>query len=256
LNGSIGSADATVTLNSVANLQSPGVGVIDRTDGAGNATPSLREYITYTGISGNQLTGVTRGVASSTAQAHNSGAQFEEVMSITHWNDMVSFMQNEHDATGKHVIATATINYTETKQLVATSLASLVVMHTSTWFDVSGASVNGLFPLHPTFVVTGPLSLATTGVGPALPMPQPAMFKFLSASLNIPPSTSSLVLNWKKNGTSIIASSNVLAILAGGTYVSTSSIATPFFVAGDIMTLDISNGGGGSLGLSVLGRAQ
>lgn len=149
LNGSITDSDTTVTLNSVTNLVAPGVLVIDRQDGSGNDTPSLREYITFTGISGSDLTGVTRGVAGSTAQTHSSGALVEATTTVTHWGDMVDYLQSEHDATGKHVISTATINYTETHNLAVTSIASIAYANVArisapsvdTW-TVGGLNVN------------------------------------------------------------------------------------------------------------------
>jgi len=172
LNGSIGSADTTITLNSVAGLQSPGVLVIDRTDGSGNATPTLREYISFTGISSNQLTGVTRGVAGSTAQAHNSGAQVEENMSVTHWNDMITLVTNEHDVAGHHVIATATINYTETKQLVTTSLASIQQLVIAQMLSASGASIYGnITDLSQLQVLSNKMLSSPTLVTPTMRLP-------------------------------------------------------------------------------------
>lgn len=100
LNGAIGSSDTSITLTAVTGLQAPGVIVIDRQNAAGVNTPTLREYITYTGISTNTLTGCTRGVASSTAQAHASGAVVEEVFSTTHWNDMLTLLLNVFTSAG------------------------------------------------------------------------------------------------------------------------------------------------------------
>jgi len=263
LNGSIGSSDTSINLNSVSTLQAPGVIVVDRTDGAGNATPTAREYISFTGISSNTLTGCTRGKGGSTAQNHNTGAIAEECWSIDHWNDAVSFMSAEHDAVGHHVIGTATINYTETKNLVVTSIASIANMYLSaatvanlyisTLLNASGASLQA-FPIRPVFVIKGATTGATTSVGSPLPMPGNAGFQFISAALRSPVSGSSLVLDFNKNFTSIIGDSNVLSILGGGTFVSTSSITTPGFVAGDIISLDIDNGGGSDL--SVLAQAR
>mgnify|MGYP001609809366 CR=1 FL=1 len=125
LNGTVNDSVATITLTSVTGLVAPGVLVINRQDGSGNDTPSKREYISFTGISGSDLTGVTRGVAGSTAQSHSSGVLVEAILTVTHWTDMVDFLQVEHDSAGKHVISTATINYTETKNLAVTSIASI-----------------------------------------------------------------------------------------------------------------------------------
>ena len=128
LSGTINDTVQTMTLTSVSNLTAPGVIVLDRQDGSGNDTPSKREYISFTGISGSDLTGVVRGVAGSTAQSHSSGSLVEAIFTVTHWSSMVDFLQAEHDSAGKHVISTATINYTETKSLAVTSIASIALI--------------------------------------------------------------------------------------------------------------------------------
>jgi len=91
LDGSITLSDQTITLTSVVGLEAPGILVIDRQDGNELNTPGLREYISFEGISGNDLTDVTRGVGNSTAQSHSSGALVEEALSVTHWNDAVTY---------------------------------------------------------------------------------------------------------------------------------------------------------------------
>jgi len=102
LNGNITSGDETIALTSASGLQYPGIIVVDRVNSLDEATPLLREYISYTGITSNSLTGCSRGVASSTAQAHLSGATVEEVFSVTHWADLISWLTVEHAlATGK-----------------------------------------------------------------------------------------------------------------------------------------------------------
>jgi hypothetical protein len=69
LDGSIGSGDSTITLDSVVGLTATGILVIDP-DSA-----TLREVVSFTGISVNNLTGVSRGLTGSAsgAQGHNSG---------------------------------------------------------------------------------------------------------------------------------------------------------------------------------------
>ena len=141
LNGTINDTVTTVTLTSVSNLVAPGVLVIDRQDGSGNDTPSKREYITFTGISGSDLTGVTRAVAGSTAQSHSSGALVESILTATHWSDLVDFLQTEHDSAGKHVISKATITYTETIRLAVTSIASVARIQSRQLVSTSVASI-------------------------------------------------------------------------------------------------------------------
>jgi hypothetical protein len=142
LNGTINDTVQTVTLTSVSNLVAPGVIVLDRQDGSGNDTPSKREYISFTGISGSDLTGVVRGVAGSTAQSHSSGALVEAILTVTHWTDLVDFLQVEHDSAGKHVISTATITYTETVRLAVTSIASIARIEGSNALFSTGTITN------------------------------------------------------------------------------------------------------------------
>lgn len=271
LNGTLDNVATTVTLTSTTNLIAPGVLVIDRQDGSGNDTPSLREYVTFTGISGNDITGVTRGVAGSTAQSHGSGALVEAVVSVTHWGDLVDFLQVEHDAAGLHVISTATVNYVETHRLalksiasgarietnnlVVASLASISIEFVRTRLNVSGASVDGILTgLHPTWVIGGTVSLVTTSVGKPLPVPLGGTWQFFSAVVRTPVSGSSLVLDVNRNNTSIFEAGTRPSILGGGTFVSTASINTRGFNAGDIFAVDIDNGGGTAADLTIVGR--
>ena len=101
LNGAITDSDTSVILTSVTGLSaSGGILVVDRVNASGTATPSTREYISFTAISTKTLTTVGRGVASSTAQAHSSGAIVEEVWSVTHVLDLITFLQVAHDSSG------------------------------------------------------------------------------------------------------------------------------------------------------------
>jgi hypothetical protein len=240
LNGSISSADTSITLTTVTGLQAPGVLVIDRQDGSGNDTPTKREFITFTGISSDTLTGCSRGVAGSSAQAHASGALIEETMSVTHWGGLVDFIKVSHDSAGHVVTSTATISDAR----VYTRL------------NASGASIIGRFPIHPGWVVGGLVSLVTTSVGKPLPMPQAGLFEFFSAVLRSPASGSALIVDINKNGSTLFTDSGTrLTIPAGGTYASTASIGIKTFVAGDILSMDIDQGGGLGADLTVLGRA-
>lgn len=76
LNGAINNSVTTITLTSASGLTAPGYIVIDPD------SPSLREYISFTGISVNDLTGVTRGLAGSAsgAQAHDDAIPVRMVM--------------------------------------------------------------------------------------------------------------------------------------------------------------------------------
>lgn len=52
-----------------------------------NQGESDEETITFTGISGNNLTGVTRGEAGTTEQAHTSGAKIDHTSSVTDFDE-------------------------------------------------------------------------------------------------------------------------------------------------------------------------
>jgi len=82
LNGAINDSVTTITLNSTVGLQAPGRLVINRQDSTGKNTPSAREVISFTGISGSDLTGVTRGADNSTARSHADGSPVESAMVV------------------------------------------------------------------------------------------------------------------------------------------------------------------------------
>jgi hypothetical protein len=258
LNGSINDTVQTITLTSVTALPTNGgVIVLDRQDGSGNNTPTKREYVTYTSITGSNLTGCTRGVAGSTAQSHTSGSLVEETMSVTHWNDMVTFLQVEHDTTGHHVISNATISAARLITSLNASGASIVTSDLTVLRNLrlSGASINGNLPITPTWVIPGSLSTASTSVGKPSPMPQSGNWSFFNVMVRTPVSGSSLVIDVLKNGTSIFQTATKPSILGGGTFISTASINTKSFNPGDAISVDLSNGGGTAKDMTVTGRA-
>ncbi len=75
LNGGIGDSDSTITLDSTVGLVAPGILVIDPD------SLTLREVITYVGLSGSDLTGCVRGEAGSAAgaQAHGNAIRIRSV---------------------------------------------------------------------------------------------------------------------------------------------------------------------------------
>lgn len=77
-------ATTSMTLNNVVGIQNKaGVCVVDRVDANGNATASKREYITFTGVSGSTLTGLTRNSdGGGTDQDHAVGAIVEFVSDV------------------------------------------------------------------------------------------------------------------------------------------------------------------------------
>ena len=72
-----------------ASASIPGTLVIDRVDANGNLTPSLTEYISFTGVSGSTVTGLVRGLAGTSDIAHSIGAIVEFVPDVT-WADAIN----------------------------------------------------------------------------------------------------------------------------------------------------------------------
>jgi hypothetical protein len=118
LNGAIDNSVDTFTLNSVTGLQSPGAAVIDRQDANGNDTPTAREVITWTGIAGSDLTGVTRGADNSTARSHADGALFEPVLTVGMWGGLTDALTSTAGA------ITATLDEDNMVSNSATALAT------------------------------------------------------------------------------------------------------------------------------------
>jgi len=150
LDGAIDDSVDTITLTSVANLQAPGYIVIDRQDGSGNDTPTLREVVPYTGISGSDLTGCTRGANNSTANGHADGALVETAPLVGMWNDLrdgvaASITTN---GAGIHLTGTASISvlklgtFLTDENLAITSVASVAYAELTQMALSSVASVN------------------------------------------------------------------------------------------------------------------
>jgi len=76
-----GSSGTSVTLTSVAGLPTSGTNSIT----VGTVGNNSSEVITYTGVSGNNLTGITRAAFGSTRSAHSNGAAVTNSSSFTGW---------------------------------------------------------------------------------------------------------------------------------------------------------------------------
>lgn len=238
LDGTISETDNSITLTTTTGLEAPGVLVIDRQNSDATDTPNQREYITFTGISLNTLTGCSRGVAGSSSQEHSSGALVEEVMTVTHWRDLLEFLSVSHNSSGNLLTSAATINNLNVVERL----------------NVSGASIIGAFPIHPTFVIPSGLTSGATSVGFPLQSPQSGNLTFLSVQMVAPVSLATLAIDFNKNGTSIFTDQNTRPILAPGvSFFSTASFGAPIIVSGEKMTIDIDKGGSES-GFVVVGR--
>lgn len=237
LDAQLASGGATVTLNqSVAGVvRAPGYVVIDRVDSSGTSTPSKREYIYFTGVSGTQLTGATRGLAGSSDQVHSVGAIVEIVPDVLYEQDWYNWATAEHDVYGGH-----------------SSMPSIATLRVVTNMIASGASLSGVDAIRPVFVYAGNVSGAST-IGTPLDMPSSGTIEWVSAVLRSPVSGTSLTIDMYKNGQSIFTLRP--GILGGGTFVSTASISTKIFSRGDIFTVSkasaASTGIGNGLDLAV-----
>jgi hypothetical protein len=80
LNGAIDASTTTIVLTSVVNFPSTGTNYIQ----IGS------EEISYTGISGSTLTGVTRGVRNTTAASHSDGATITNTSDYVAWGEAAS----------------------------------------------------------------------------------------------------------------------------------------------------------------------
>lgn len=90
LDAQLDEAATTATLNNVTGIQNkPGVFVVNRIDSDGALlSSSVREFVSYTGTSGNTLTGLTRALGGSTDQDHAIGSIVEFIPDIT-WGQSV-----------------------------------------------------------------------------------------------------------------------------------------------------------------------
>lgn len=150
LDGAINDSATTISVADASKLQAPGVVVINREDGNGNATPSAREVVSYTGISSNDLTGVTRGFDNSTARSHGDGSLVEAVFTVGMWNDLRDGVAAALSTDGTNLAITGTAS-------IATLDADAAFVGTvtiETMINASGASILG-FIGDPLDVATG-----------------------------------------------------------------------------------------------------
>lgn len=232
LNGSINNSTTTITVNDASTIVTPTFAVIDREDANGTATATLREVVYISAKSGNDLT-VTRAVDNSTARSHNDSALFEPMITVGFWDDLYDALDNEHTMfDGSHDLTKVALLSGATVQILASKILSSPT--------ISGGAG---FPITPTWVIPGAVSAATTSVGKPLDVPSAGTLTFASVVLRSPVSTASLIIDINKNFTSIFEAGTRPVILGGGTFVSTASINTRTFVAGDIYSVDVDAGG-------------
>lgn len=244
LNGAISSAAQTITLTSTTNVRAPGYLVINREDGSGTATPNAREVIFFTGVSGSDLTGVTRGADGSTARSHSDGALVEQTMTVGMYNSLASIVDLGLDNDGYLRAIASPVSIARLEAPFGRIPSALISVATVLGhLNVSGASISGV---ERTFVwyMPGFASAATTNVM-RLITPFGGTFRAFSMTTRTPVSTASLTVALYniRSGASIFNTIGRPAILGGGTFVSTASINTPNFIAGDVLRTDIETGG-------------
>src|SRR3990167_11372256 len=245
LNGGISDAASTITVNSVTNLQAPGYLVINREDGSGLATPNAREVIYFTGISGSDLTGVSRGADNSTARSHSDGALIESVMTVGVWNSLVTVLDRAIDDNGylRAIASPASISILNAP-LGRIPSALISVATVLGHLNASGASITG-FPLTPTFVFVGSMSGATTFPQTPLVMPRAGQWSFVNFITRTVSSGASSYIDVNKNGVSIFEAGTRPVIAGAGTFYSSASINTKNITRGDRITWDLDGQGGG-----------
>lgn len=120
------SEDISALLSTVSE-DNPGVFVVDRVDSNGTATPTKREYCTFTGVSTTTLSGITRNADSSGSdQEHSTGAVVEFVMDALWGQSVVDTFDVEHDADGTHD-TTKVVDLTTAQTLTNKTLTSPVI---------------------------------------------------------------------------------------------------------------------------------
>jgi len=266
LNGAINSSAGTITLNNTTSLQAPGYAVIDRVNSAETATPNAREVISYTGISGNDLTGCVRPADGSTARAHNDGAIVEFTPTIGMWNSLATVVSQGFTGDGylRPIASPASIAILHIKTLlsasgaslvgttqdplsinsaVISSIASIAEVRVGTRLEVSTASVTGI-PAVVMWEVKATLSGATTILRTPVPIHRTGTWSYANFITRTVASGVSAIIDLNKNGTSVFDAVGRPMIAAAGTFVSTASIATKNFTRGDRFTLDYDGTGG------------
>ena len=87
---------ASATFNNTTNVQNlKGLFVVDRIDTSGaEKNASLREYISFAGVSGSTVTGLTRGLGGTTDQDHAIGAVVEFVSDVVQQQAILDALSN------------------------------------------------------------------------------------------------------------------------------------------------------------------
>jgi hypothetical protein len=155
----------------------------------------------------------------------------EAVVTSSMFEDWYNALNPEHDSAGGHVITgTMTVAGMNLASVATIAVASIGITNAGTLH-----AINGL--LAPSWYIPSLPSLATVGLGRPVAMPRPGTLNFVNVTLNGNISQPTTFFNVKKNFVSIFDSIG-RPLIAGGTFVSTASIKTPTFNAGDVFSVD------------------
>lgn len=242
----------------------PGTMVIDRVNTANVATPSVREYIAYTGTSGSTVTGLTRNVDNGgTDQDHAVGAVVEFVPDVTWAGSIYTALSNLVNTSTLAVDTSKVVTPSSFLGTLNTNFASLATLTSKFYVNAtftgyvnfSGASVSGINTgtggFNALFQVPGGLA-SVSNIGGLIPVPTTFTGQFMSAYVQTPASIASISVFILKNNSTY----GVISIPAGGTFASSASISSAGLVAGDTLTMDIRSTASLSQYLSVLLRAS
>lgn len=242
LSSGITDVASSMDVSDASKIVSPCYLVIDQHDSSGTLkSTSLWEYVKVTNVAGNTLT-ITRAQGGSTGQAHSSGAVVEAVITSSMFEDWYNVLNPEHDSAGGHVITgtvtVAGMNLASVATIASEGVGSSRIVNS---LNVSGASISGI---ERTFVwyTAGTASGPTTNVM-RLVAPFSGRFQYFNVLTRTPVSGASLTLTVFNNGASVFDIGTTPFILGGGTFYSGASIKAPNFTRGNILQMDIVNGG-------------
>lgn len=254
LDGRLSSTDIVVTLVTSSGVQAPGVILVNRQDGRGTNTFEKMEYIHYTGISGNVLTGLTRAQGGTVARDHNSGSVVEIFPDVTYWSDTLDFINVDHTSDGRVKVSSHVRQFSFTGVSGLSGLRGDIVIvpgANATIYSVGGPSLYEAIVLDllpsgggiPPFVIVGGVVSMVNATPPSIAEHNISV-KSISGTLLAPASGATVVIDINKNFSSLFTNQATrLMIPAGGTYASTASIGTTTLSSGNILTMDIDNVG-------------
>ncbi len=255
LSSGITDSASSMDVSDASKIVAPCYLVIDRVDSAGTLkATSFWEYVKVTNVASNTLT-ITRGQGGSTQQSHSSGAVVEAVVTASMFEDWHAALNPEHTDSGGHVIVgtmtVAGMNLISVATMAQAGITNLFNTNSilanvtvTGRINASGASVVMSYPLTPVFSFVGSLGGATTFVQTPLVMPRAGQWTNAIFLTRTVASGVSAIVDINKNGVSIFDAIGRPMIAAGGTFVSTASIATKGFNKGDQFTFDYDGTGG------------